>query len=268
MKKTYYLISLPVALLLLGLTQSFSGGEHGTRTPTGAPAGHTGSPGDGQNCTVCHGGTATQVSGILTSDVPASGYLAGQTYNFTVTLAGTGRKGFQASPQNQTGTLLGTLTAGAGNQLVGFNNKYVTHSIAQNTQTATWNFQWTAPVVPGTGNVTMYIAGVISQPNVRLSSLLLSENYSVGISETQAGISRIYPNPGSASVYLDFDLNKPGVVKAGIYTLSGSFTGAGVEQFSGSGSSHLMLNHQLPQGTYILRIYTPDGLANRKIVVL
>lgn len=31
--------------------------------PTGAPAGYTGSPGDGKNCTDCHGGTAENVSG-------------------------------------------------------------------------------------------------------------------------------------------------------------------------------------------------------------
>lgn len=267
MKKIYSLLIIPVALLIFGLTQSFSGEQHGTKSPTGAPAGHTGSPGDAKNCTVCHGGTATPVTGILTSNVPPSGYLAGETYDFTVTLSGSGRKGFQASPQNLAGALVGTLIAGQGNQIVGF-SKYVTHTSASNAATATWNFQWTAPSTPGTGDVTMYIAGVISQPNVRLSSLLLNENYNVGIDEKEAGIARIYPNPGSGSLFLDMNLKNQGLLKAEVYTLSGQKASFNLEQQIQEGSSNVSLNHNLSPGTYILRLSTPDGQSNRKLVVL
>ncbi|MBW6491994.1 MAG: hypothetical protein K0B15_12460 [Lentimicrobium sp.] len=65
---------------------------------------------------------------------------------------------------------MGSLIAGAGNQLVG-SNKYVIHISASNAATASWNFQWKAPTIQGTGDATMYIAGVMGQPNVRLSSL-------------------------------------------------------------------------------------------------
>ncbi len=144
-----------------------------SRNSSGAQPGHTGSPGDGKNCTFCHGGTASAVTGVITSNIPSSGYTAGQTYTITVTTNGSGRKGFQVSPQNVSGSLLGTLIAGTGNQLVG-NGKYVTHSSGVLTPTATWSFQWIAPPT-GTGAVTFYGAFVIGQPNVRISTLTVQE---------------------------------------------------------------------------------------------
>ncbi|HOW30090.1 MAG TPA: T9SS type A sorting domain-containing protein [Bacteroidales bacterium] len=143
--------------------------------PTGAPAGYTGSPGDGKNCTDCHTGTASTVSGWITSNIPATGYEPGQTYQITATnnITGSGKYGFEVSPQNTSGTLLGTLAAGSNNQLVG-NNKYVTHVSASET-VKTWTFNWTAPAA-GTGNVTFYGAFARNKPGpVRLSTLSVSE---------------------------------------------------------------------------------------------
>lgn len=143
--------------------------------PTGAPPAKTGSPGDGSNCTECHGGTATSVTGWITSNIPAGGYTPGQTYQITATnqLTGTGKFGFEVSPQNAAGTLLGTLVAGTNSQLVG-SNKYVTHTNA-NTTVSAWTFNWTAPAA-GTGTVTFYGAFAKGKPGpVRLSTLVVNE---------------------------------------------------------------------------------------------
>jgi hypothetical protein len=51
--------------------------------PTGAPPSKTGSPGDGSNCTECHGGTPSTVAGWITSNIPVNGYTPGQTYQIT-----------------------------------------------------------------------------------------------------------------------------------------------------------------------------------------
>jgi hypothetical protein len=189
----------PLFLSLLGvvatiLALSFSG-KGGLKYPTGAPAGYTGSPGDGQNCTACHGGTATNTSGIITTDIPATGYVAGMTYNITVSFSGTGKKGFELSPQKMTGEQVGTLIAGTGSQLLS-GGKYITHTQASIAATATWDFQWQAPAQPGSGPVTFYLAHVVKKPNVFLSNLTVDENYHVGIPE----IAReqkldIFPNP-------------------------------------------------------------------------
>lgn len=162
---------LPLILALVGtvvLTAS-------VLTPNGAPPAKTGSPGDGSNCTECHGGTATTTAGLITSNIPASGYVPGTTYQITATntLTGTGKYGFEVSPQNVTGTLLGTLIAGSGNQLVG-NNKYVTH-LSASTTTNTWTFSWVAPA-SGTGPVTFYGAFAKGKPGpVTKSTLVVQE---------------------------------------------------------------------------------------------
>ncbi|MCX6257875.1 MAG: T9SS type A sorting domain-containing protein [Bacteroidia bacterium] len=140
---------------------------------SGAPAGKTGSPGDGSNCTSCHGGTATAVTGWITSNVPVAGYIAGNSYTITVTVPGSGNKGFEVSPQSPSGNLLGTLTAGTGSHLTG-SNKYITHSSTVSTNPAVWTFTWTAPA-SGTGNVTFYGAFAITTSTTRLSTLVISE---------------------------------------------------------------------------------------------
>ncbi len=144
--------------------------------PSGAPSPYyyTGSPGDGHNCSQCHG-TASTVSGWITSNIPASGYVPGTAYLITATntISGSGRYGFEVSPQNATGTLLGTLAAGTNSKLVG-SNKWVTHSSASNS-ISSWTFTWTAPVA-GTGDVTFYGSFARSTGSVvKLSTLLVSE---------------------------------------------------------------------------------------------
>ncbi|MFH1121084.1 MAG: choice-of-anchor V domain-containing protein [Bacteroidota bacterium] len=262
--KTRYLLLLPLLVVIFALTQSFSG-DGGLKYPTGAPAGHTGSPGDGVNCTACHGGTAGNIAGILTSDVPATGYIAGSTYNFTVTLSGSGRKGFQASPQNAAGTQLGTLIAGGNAQLVG-NGKYITHIQGSNSATATWNFQWVAPVAQ-TGPVTMYIARVMGQPNVGVSSLTVNENFSVGFEDLTKGTFRLYPNPAGKHVFADLNLSKYGRVTAIVYNLNGQQAAVLYDGNLIAGKHSLKIENQLTSGYYLLSINTPDGVLNEKLII-
>jgi large repetitive protein len=153
-----------ILLTLLGLfsiiiNDSLNNQAH--TSSSGAPAGRTGSPGDGSNCTACHAGTATTSAGLITSNIPAGGYTPGQTYQITASVSSPGRTkfGFQVSPQNISGTLLGTLvnTTPTLTQLVG-SSKYITHTSAGNqggNGSHSWTFNWIAPTA-GTGNVTFY----------------------------------------------------------------------------------------------------------------
>lgn len=182
MKRTFFLF-LPALLLSVIILTSFGGGEN-SDYPGGSPAGYTGSPGDGQNCTSCHGGSATNASGWITSNIPPEGYTAGVNYTITVTVSGSGDKGFEVSPQNTAGTLLGTLTAGSGNHLTG-GGKYVTQSSSSTSNPKIWTFQWTAPAA-GTGEVTFYGAFTVNKPVTKLSTLVVSENTTqpLGVSAT------------------------------------------------------------------------------------
>lgn len=171
MKKIIY-----STIAIFAITVSISAFNSATSEPTGAPAGKTGSPGDGgATCQAsgCHSGAPTVVPGIITSNVPITGYVGGTTYSITVTTSGTGNKGFQVSPQDLTGKLLGTLIAGSGQKLVG-GGKYVTHTTPKTSATATWTFQWIAPVA-GTGDITFYGAFAITDKSTKKSTLVIPE---------------------------------------------------------------------------------------------
>jgi hypothetical protein len=170
MRKLTWLLG-PVASGLLFLFSAFSGNN--ADYPGGSPAGYTGSPGDGKNCTYCHGGSASQVTDWITSNIPPEGYTPFQTYTITVTVSGSGIKGFQVSPQNLNGDLLGTLIAGPNTHLNG-NGKYINQNNGNNSNPAIWTFDWTAPKT-GTGDVTFYGAFTVSKPVTKLSTLLVHE---------------------------------------------------------------------------------------------
>lgn len=134
-----------------------------------APAGYTGSPLENNNRTCssanggCHtGGGASFQTGLITSNVPECGYIAGQTYTITVYVTSPNRTkfGFSISPQLTNGNLGGSMIASTGTQLNG-GGRYLTHTSAGTSETGTnertWTFDWVAPAA-GSGDVTFYAA--------------------------------------------------------------------------------------------------------------
>ncbi len=129
-------------------------------------SGLSGSPADGGNCTSCHG-SRVQVtpSHWFTSNIPVSGYVPGTTYTITCKAASTASGhtsnfGFEASPQNTSGAVVGSLaniaTSGTGSTQI-TSSKWVTHtgSSYTGTDSTKWSFKWTAPN-PGVGAVNFY----------------------------------------------------------------------------------------------------------------
>lgn len=234
--------------------------------PNGAPAGYTGSPGDAKNCTECHGGTATQAPGAITTNIPATGYVAGQTYQITATnnLTGSGKLGFEVSPQNQSGALLGTLAAGVGSKLV--NNKYVTHTNANTTQ-KTWTFNWTAPAA-GTGAVTFYGAFARNKPGpVSLSSLTVQELNTTALNEKAMDKLLITPNPNSGN----FKVVLPSSLEGSNSTASiVNMAGINVEKVNFNNLNNNMLEVEMTQnhpGVYFLVIQNNSTRYTSKFVV-
>lgn len=261
---TKIVLLLVVALLIGGFS-----GQQGLKYPTGAPAGYTGSPGDGKNCTSCHGGTATNTSGIITTDIPPTGYVAGYTYNITVTVTGTGKKGFQLSPQKPTGEQVGTLLPGTASQVLS-GGKYITHTQASTASTATWNFQWQAPSQPGTGPVTFYLAHVRNKPNVFLSNLTVEENYHVGQPEASQGEGlRVWPNPVNGVFNVSFFASEDSEANLSLIPVNGGNT---LPLFSGRanlGLNYWQLNRpeQASPGLYLLRIQLASCTLMTKILI-
>ena len=138
----------------------------------GPPAGRTGSPGDGGSTCAsgCHTGMAvTPTFGWISSNVPATGYVPGQTYIITATATQSGcvKFGFQISPQSITGAYIGTMivTDPTNTQIV--STKYIEQKSAGtvgSTNSHTWTFDWIAPAT-GIGTVTFYGAFNCSNNN-------------------------------------------------------------------------------------------------------
>jgi len=138
--------------LLLG------GTIHWVLSNSGAPPfSRTGSPGDGNNCTICHSGTPVSNSGSLSLSGLPTLYVPGQNYSLTLTLSDGPRYGFEITAEKTSdNTKAGSWTAGASNSVISTN--WVGHTSA-NTTTNSWPFTWTAPSA-GAGNVRLYAAGM------------------------------------------------------------------------------------------------------------
>jgi len=197
MKKLYFIISviaIPLALVLYGYS-------------TGSPGGKTGSPGDGgSTCIDCHAGTATAKSGWITTDVPASGYLQGETYTITATGTHEGVVlfGFELSAENDMGNKFADFTLVNSDETKFTNaNQAVTHTSGGTTPSGdsrTWTVEWTAPS-GSEGDITFYAAfnaangnGNTSGDVIYTSETTVSPN-TVGIEELLAQSVAVYPNP-------------------------------------------------------------------------
>lgn len=261
MKKKSILTTLVLGLFFIGFNQL-------TSNPTGAPAGYSGSPADGQTCANCHGGTASNTDNVLTSDVPAAGYVPGTNYTITVTINGaSSRKGFQVSPQSNSGMLIGTLTAGSGNAIVG--SKYITHTSAKTTNPGTWTFTWTAPSA-GTGAVNFYGAFVSNKNNITKQVLTVNEQTSTGVSTPLDANSNFstYPNPATNNFYLNLNLAVGGQVEASLINLEGKQISTLFNGELSTGTHHLALDvNQIKSGIYFLQV-NANGKSNHKKIMI
>lgn len=241
----------------------------------GAPASMTGSPGDGNNCTSCHSGTATTQTGLITSDIPMTGYVPGQTYTITGSITATGKTkfGFQISPQNTSGSLKGTMTVtNSGTTQLTNSGKYITHKFAGTnfmSGTATWSFDWTAPVA-GTGAVTFYGAFNSTNSNsntsgdqIALSTLTVSEDITIGI-EDITSISddfSVYPNPFSDRLYVKNNVNGNAATSVSIMDVYGKEVKK-LNDLNSDGSIDLQ---ELSNGYYMVRIESAEGVTVKKV---
>ena len=198
--KLYTLIAAAGIIAFLTSESNYSGGSPGAKT---------GSPGDGEStCIQCHSGSAvTIVENWITTNIPASGYVPGETY--TITATGThnsvGKFGFELTAEDnanaKTGNFIITNTT---ETKLANSNSSVTHKQAGTTPSGnsrSWSANWTAPAT-GNGDVTFYAAfnaangtGSTSGDVIYKTSHIIIEDIISSVSETNNEIIKIYPNP-------------------------------------------------------------------------
>ncbi|HXC04006.1 MAG TPA: choice-of-anchor V domain-containing protein [Bacteroidia bacterium] len=196
-------IMIAFALLLAGAIIVDSS-QKAYSNASGAPSGVSGSPGDGATCGIsgCHtGSTVSKKPGWITSNIPAAGYTPGATYQITAKAVTIGlvKFGFEVSPQDPNGNIIGTVVATSAKEQVRTAG-YITHTSAGNTGTDSivWTFNWTAPAA-GTGSFVFYGSfncannnGSVSGDQIYTSTLAVNEAPYPGVDAGILSISSPY----------------------------------------------------------------------------
>ncbi|MFN8145193.1 MAG: choice-of-anchor V domain-containing protein [Bacteroidia bacterium] len=195
-KLTLSSLSLIVVVLLSSTMMSDNG-----------RAGKTGSPGEA-TCIDCHGDYSANMAGgsIAISGITGGSYTPGTTYNLSITVARSGMTVFGlgcealTSSNTNAGTLV--ITNSAETQLKsatvsGVSRQSVVHQLdgGATNNTHTFNFNWTAPAA-GTGNVTLYYAGIAGDHDGNESGDYV---YNGSLALTEGGGCNAPAQPGAIS---------------------------------------------------------------------
>jgi hypothetical protein len=279
MKKIYFFF---VCLLVVAASLLFDNTSTHSRA-AGAPESASGSPSDGATCAKsgCHAGTATAQGNMITSNIPAAGYIPGNTYTITVSItqAGISKFGFSISPQSSTGSVLGTMviTNATETQLKNVGHQYVTHKTAGNTGTGskTWSFDWIAPTV-GTGAVPFYAAvnaangnGNASGDQIYTDVYTVEEDITTGIQPNMNDVDfAVFPNPVEGnSVQVSFNANASSISCIRIMSLNGTIVNEIKHNANSNGNQHAALSlENLAKGVYFVEIQNELGTKMTRII--
>lgn len=243
-------LSLPLSLVFLS-------------NASGPSAAAAGSPREGgNNCTVCHMGTANSGGGSL-SFSGIEGYAPGQTYTITVNVNDetSTKRGFQAIILNDNNEPAGTLKPLTGNELFSSaGNSYVQH--ASPNSNGAFTFEWQAPAT-NQGELTMYASGnasngdkSVSGDKIYTNSMKLSALTSLEQAPSAALVS-LYPNPSTGHVLL----NLSQMLDVRIVTLHGQ------EVFRRDNAQGRVLASGLIPGTYLVIAQNAGGQSVQHLVV-
>jgi len=265
-----------VSLFSIGIKEAIS-------SSSGAPDSFTGSPSDGQTCILCHAGPPpTPISGLITSNIPGSGYVPGNTYTIVaqITQVGHNRFGFQISPQDNFGSVLGILTDVTTETQITGGGAYITHTTSgtAGVDSKMWLFDWTAPPM-GTGSVTFYGAFNASDNNgsnngdtIYTSTMTTSENIiSSFISATKnENFLVVSPNPSTELIKFTLLSKNETELRIVIYNLNGEKVielNKDILPYS-IVSEKIVLSENISSGLYFLNVKTETRNFTTKFIIL
>ncbi len=251
---------------------------------SGPPAGFCGSPDDGyQTCVYCHQGPVpTALPDLITSNIPTSGYIPGDTFSITATIRKPGhtRFGFELSPTDQTGSIHGTLVDTSLRTKLTPGGRYIEHTDSNSTMSAdsnSWSFLWVAPA-SGSGVMSFYGAfnvtnnsGTFSGDTIYTSSLDVQENLTL-IDDNLPSTKEIftYPNPAADHIYLRTEVSIPGKTDIRLFDCAGNNIQINYSENIEKSFSLFSINlpQQIVSGIYYMRINNCGVTKTKKIVVV
>jgi len=241
-----------------------------TSYENGAPDGYTGSPGDGNSCSACHYGTSSTNTynnvSTISSTIPASGYVLGQTYTITVTPNSTAPKhGFEITVENSSNVKIGNFATTAQTKYPGTAHTSLTHNTP--ITSGVWSFDWTAPST-SQGTITFYAAiNAVNGDSNAYDNQDFPITTSMAVTEATAQINevsnffKLEANPVTDNVSVVLK----GTIKGtyAIYTISGKL----VLQHDFANTNTLNINTiAFKKGIYILKIKTNSASQEIKFI--
>ena len=230
---------------------------------SGPPAGYTGSPGDGRNCTACHALTnnfSPQVT--LTHNIPPEGYTPGATYQLTLSVSSSANKhGFQLTAEDVNRQRQGTFqSTGNYTQTVG-NNQYIENT-SNGTSRTSWTFNWTAPTT-NNGEITFYASvNATNGDNNTTGDTPVTFQQAV----PQVGIAKqtirgiyVYPNPVKNILFISNNASFE-ITQLEIFNMQGK------KVFLSDGKTEKISLQHLTAGLYLLKIHTPNQTGTYQLI--
>lgn len=244
--------------------------------------GNTGSTLDGNTCAQagCHDDdspVSISPDADLTTDVPGTGYIPGQTYTVTAQISKNGHSkfGFEVTAEannNKVGSFTSTSTE---TQLTN-NGDAVTHTSSGTSGSGgnTWTFEWDAPSA-GTGAVMFDGAFNVTNNDATSNGDTIHTDTTLVFEDTSAtaipgqdmmdqASLQLYPNPATDRVSIEASERDLENARFILRDLNGRI----VKEFPGKESSRVQLDLEgIPSGAYLLEVNGKEGRSVERLMI-
>jgi hypothetical protein len=250
---------------------------------SGAPAGKTGAPGEG-NCTECHTGSVMAGSSenqfiLVDGAGVATSYVPGVTYQIGLSMASNpAKKGMQVTARDANNATAGTFTGASGVALTSSSGKsYANHTAASTLSSfPLWTWSWTAPAT-NVGPVKFYVATNVANNNGQNSGDVIhlsnhTYNGTVGLEEKSIETVKDFSASFSAEnsmVYMQFSSLINGSNFVNIVDLNGKSVlnmKVGTSTI-GVNKESVRLPDHIKNGMYIVQFFVDNYPMSKSIVV-
>lgn len=184
----------------------------------GSPGQRTGSAVDGAKTCATQGGCHANASApilkqdMITTDIPATGYVPGESYKITLnpTKAGASRWGFEMMVQNSSNEASGAFVSNTDGNIVSGNTDRITHKFASGAggDSKTWVLDWTAPTTAD-GDLQIFASVLAANGNgntggdqLIIDTLDISVNATASLSSVVSQEIVLYPNPVVSELHI------------------------------------------------------------------
>lgn len=232
----------------------------------------------GQYCTSCHYISSTEKSNNfkIVSDIPSSGYVPDQMYNFSILInSKQPRAGFDVRIENTDGLVAGEV-ASLDNRTRTQQGE-LTHTFNTNIENGVgkFDFTWKAPAEGGNVNVYAAVASLLGNggsdmDTLNLFNFSLSQDVSTSISENYLNnpTADFYAFQEDENIVVRYYVSIPSAIEIVLIDSKGTVSKTLLNGKSVSGAhSEIFNSNELSKGIYLVKMITNGEIKTTKMVI-